>query len=160
MTSMANCSRFSARWPMEGIVDGRLSIADRRFENAGAAIVGRGDQGARAIGFGSGKHGAGNLFRGTKGNGADGGTGAAQKSAERAGGFGGGDHFVEKRDELFAKGLMEAIDKSAAEGLVFTGGKSRGDGAGISGIFDGIEAGDPRRKKMAGLISRDLKIGN
>ena len=62
-------------------------------QNPGAAIVGGGDDGPRAIGVRGGQHGARDFFGRTEGDGADRGTGSAQECAERAGGFGGGDHI-------------------------------------------------------------------
>ena len=48
-------------------------------------------------------------------DGADGGTGAAQEGAERAGRFGRGNHSIEKRDELLAERLMQMIGEGAAQ---------------------------------------------
>ena len=84
------------------------------IEEASAAVVGGGDEGAGAGRIGGGEHGASDFFRRTKGDGADGGTGAAEKRAKRAGGFGGCDDVVEKRNQFFPERLMEMIGEGAA----------------------------------------------
>ena len=83
-------------------------------ENSCAAIIGGGDDGAAAGRIGGGGHGAGDFFGRAKGDGANGGTGAAEESAERAGGFGRGDDVVEEWDQSFPKRLMEMIHEGAA----------------------------------------------
>src|SRR5688500_1216282 len=107
MTSMANCSRFSVRWPIVLISNFEFRISN--LQKAGAAIVGGGDNGAGARRRGGGEHGARNFLGCAKGNGADRGARAAQEGAQRAGGFGGGDYFIEKWDEFLAEGLMKVI---------------------------------------------------
>src|SRR5205085_1958411 len=109
---MANCSRFSVRWDMGRIVDFGFWILD--FQYSGAAIVGGGDEGAGARRIGGGGHGAGDFFGRAKGDGTNGGTGAAEESAESAGGYGGGDDVVEEWDQFFPKRLMEMIHEGAA----------------------------------------------
>src|SRR2546430_2105998 len=101
----------------------------RMAENTGAAVVGGGDDGACPGGIGGGEHGAGDFFRGAKGDGANGRAGAAQECAEGAGGFGGADDLIEKRDQFFPEGLMEMIRESAAQRLIFARGEGRGDSA-------------------------------
>src|ERR1700730_11440517 len=115
-------------------------------ENPRAAVVGGGDDGSGTRRSGGGEHGGGDFLRRTKRNRADGGAGTAEKCAEGAGGFGGGDHVVEKRDKFFPERLMKMIDDSAVERLVFARGKGGGDCAGVSGIFHGLQTIDPGRK--------------
>ena len=83
-------------------------------EQARAAVVGGGDDGAGAGRIGGGEHGASDFFGRTKGDGADGGAGAAQECTECAGGFRGTDDVVEKRNQFFPERLMEMIGEGAA----------------------------------------------
>src|SRR5205814_1769477 len=66
-------------------------------KNSGAAVVGGGDEGASAGRVCGSEHGGCDFFRSAKRDGADGGTGTAETSAERAGDVGGVDHVVEYR---------------------------------------------------------------
>ena len=127
---------------------------------AGAAIVSGRDDGLGAVGLGGGKHGARDFVGRTEGDSADRGTRSAQEGAERAGGFGGIDHFVEKGDQLFAKGLMQMIGESALELFVFAGGKGGGDGAGIPAVFHRVEAIDPGGQETACVVGGDFEIRN
>src|SRR5438067_9436376 len=90
-----------------------------RKKDARAAVVGGGDDCARAGGIGSGEHGARNSFRRAKGDGANRRTRSAQERAKCAGGFGGGDHVVDEGNELLAEGLVQTIREGAAEFFVF-----------------------------------------
>ena len=114
-------------------------------KKAGAAVVRGGDERAGPWRCGGGEHGLRNFFGRAKGDGADGGTGAAQECAERARGFGGGDDLVEKRDEFLPEGLVKMIGKGARQRVVFARSKGGGDGTGVSRIFHGMKAIDARR---------------
>ena len=132
----------------------------RMVENPSTAIVSGSDEDSRPGRLGGGEHGAGDFFGRAKGDGANGGTGAAEEGAERAGGFSGGDHVIQERDQFLSKRLMEMIGESAAKRLIFPGSESGGDGAGVSGLLHGVETFDSRRQKGAGFRSRDFEIGN
>jgi len=121
-------------------------------------IVGGGDEGLGAGGIGGSEHGAGDFIGGAKGDGANGGTGAAQESAESAGGLGGSDRVVEKWDQFLAEGLVEMVAESAAEILIFAGSERGGDGAGVPGILDSFETVDPRRQESARFRGRDFEV--
>src|SRR5688572_15870648 len=155
---MANCSRFSVRWPIGLISNFEFRISS--LDDTRAAVVGGGDEGSHARRGGGRKHGAGDFFRGAKADGANGGAGAAQERAKGAGGFSGGDYFIEKRDEFLAERLVKMIGEGAAQRLIFAGGKSGGDGAGVSGILDRLETIDARWKEAACFGRRDFEIGD
>ena len=129
-------------------------------KNARAAVVGGGEDGASSGRVRGGEHGASNFFGRTKRDGADGGTGAAEESAKSAGGFGGGNHVVEKRDQFFPERLMKMVRESAAERWVFARGKGGGDGTGVSRIFHRVQTIDATRQQPPGFRRRDFEIGN
>ena len=130
------------------------------IENSRAAIIGGRDDHAGAGRIGGGEHGVGNFLRRTKRDGADRGTGAAQECTKRAGGFGGADDVIEKRDQFFPERLVKMIDERAVERLVFTRGERSGDGAGVSRIFHGMQTIDPERKEPASCSGGDFEIGH
>ena len=119
-------------------------------ENAGAAIVGGGDDGIRAGRVSGGEHGGGNFFGRALSDGADGGTGAAEEGAQRTEGLGGGNRLIQKRDQFFPERLMEMVGESATQRFVLARGKGRGDGTGVSRIFYGVQTIDPDRQQPAG----------
>jgi len=123
-------------------------------------IVGGGDDGSGAGGIGGSEHGAGDFIGGAKGDGANGGAGTAQESAESAGGFGGSDGVVEKWDKFLAERLVEMVAESAAEILIFAGSKGGRDGAGVPGILDSFKTVNPRRQESARLRGRDFEVRN
>jgi hypothetical protein len=141
---------------MGGISDLGFRIAD--LEDSSAAVVGFCNNSASAGRIGGFQHGASDFICRAKSDGANGGAGTAQECAEGAGGFGGGDGVVEKRDQFFAEGLVEMIAESTAEILIFARSESGCDGAGVPGILDGFETIDSRRQETARLRRCDFEV--
>src|SRR4051794_32291346 len=126
-------------------------------QDARTAVVGDGADGASALGAGRGQHGVRDFFGRATGDGTDGGARAAQKRAQSASGFGGGNDVVEERNQFFAERLMKMIRERATERLIFARSEGGGDRAGIAGIVYSVEAIDPRWEEGTGGGGRDLE---
>lgn len=129
-------------------------------DNPDATVVRDGDDRTRAWGIGGGQEGAGKLFRRMKGNGADAGTGAAQKGSEGSSRFRGGDNAVKCGNEFFPKRLVQMIGEGALELLVLAGSKGGGDRAGVPATLHRLEPVDSRRQNPARLLGCDFEAGD
>ena len=125
-----------------------------------AAIVGGGNDRARAIRCGGGEHGARDFFGRPERNGADAGAGSAQECAECAGGFGRGDDLVEEWNEFFAVWLVQAVRERTLQALIFARGEGGGKGARIPGILQGVQTIDPGRQETTRFLGRDFELRN